>query len=115
VPARALCVATKGRGPGTPRFSDAPEALTREVDAFDAAADEPSRRDHAKAAAAVARTSEDLLPVWHWLTDGDAEVARIALARLRERVRDPEGWSPPADRPGLADREAFRGPLGFAR
>jgi hypothetical protein len=116
VPERAVCWARRGRGPGTPRFADAPATLAAALDAFDAAADRSNeRRESAKAAAAAALTNDDLLPIWHWLTDADAEVARLALTRLRERVGDPEDWTPPADRPGPADRDAFRAMLRFDR
>ena len=114
VPARAVCFATKARGPGTPRYAHTPAGLVAVVDAFDAAATGTKERlEHAKAAAEVALSNDDLLPLWHWLTDDDAEVARVALARLRERVGDPEGWNGPAARPGTAERDAFRGPLGL--
>ena len=57
------------------------------------------------------KTDEDLLPLWHWLTDPDAAVARVALDALVAHAGRPAGWTPPTDRPGPADRDAFRAHL----
>ena len=110
VPAGAECWARRGRGPGTPRFSSAPQALVEALDAFDAAtADREARRAAARRAAAVADGREDLLAVWHWLDDDDDAVVRLALDTLLARAGPPSpSFVRPSGRPTAADREAFR-------
>ncbi|MBL9088615.1 MAG: hypothetical protein JNM10_15865, partial [Planctomycetia bacterium] len=115
VPAGAEVTARRGRGPGTPWFSSAGAALREALDAFDAApVGAPSRIAAARRAADAAGTDEDLLALWHWLTDPDADVARVALETLLARVGAPAGWTRPAGRPGRADRDAFRARLDAA-
>jgi len=115
VPAGAEVTARRDRGPGTPWFSTAGAALREALDAFDAARiGDPARLAAARRVADAARTEEDLLPPWHWLTDPDADVARIALDVLVARAGAPPGWTRPAGRPGAADREAFRALLDAA-
>jgi hypothetical protein len=82
VPAGATCVARRDRGPGTPRFDDAPEALVKAFDAYDAAAGASDRRDRARAALDAVSGGRDTLPAWHLLQDQDAEIARAAATRL---------------------------------
>jgi hypothetical protein len=81
VPAGASCVARKGRGPGTPRFDDAREAVVQAFDAYDAAPEE-AKRTLALAALDVVRDGRDTLPAWHLLQDPDATVTAAALAKL---------------------------------
>jgi hypothetical protein len=81
VPAGAVCVAKKGRGSGTPRFEDAPPAVAKAFDAYDAASPD-DRPKLAAAALQTVRDDRDTLPAWHLLQDADAETARAAAARL---------------------------------
>jgi FecR protein len=83
VPAGAVAVARKGRGPGTPRFEDARETLVAAFDAYDAARESSDRRRELALVALDAVTGpRDTLPAWHLLQDPDAEVVRAAAARL---------------------------------
>ena len=108
VPAGAAVTARPGRGPGTPRFGSAGPSLVDALDAFDALRPgEAGRVQAARSAAANVASREDLLPLWHWLTDDDATVARLALAALEGQAGRPVGWVPPTTRPGPADRAAF--------
>lgn len=86
VPAGAVSVARRGRGPGTPRFEDARAALGVAFDAFDEAAWEAParRRELATAALGEVRDGRDTLPAWHLLQDADAEVVRAAASRLAD-------------------------------
>jgi len=62
IPAGAACTTHKGRGPDTPHFVDAPEALVKAVAEFDlGGADEPLRR------ALAAARARDALTLWHLL------------------------------------------------
>lgn len=85
VPAGAVCVARVGRGPGTPRFEDAPDAVRAAFDAYDAApiasAASPKTRA-ALAALDTVRDARDTLPAWHLLQDPDPSVVTAAAARL---------------------------------
>jgi hypothetical protein len=60
IPAGAACVTRPKLGPGTPWFSDAPEALKNALDAFDRTSDHPSL-----AAALESVRERDALTVWH--------------------------------------------------
>jgi hypothetical protein len=82
VPAGANCVARKDRGPGTPRFDDAPDAVAKAFDAFDAADGAAARRERAQIALDSVAGGRDTLPAWHLLQDADAEIVRAASARL---------------------------------
>jgi hypothetical protein len=107
VPAGATCVARRDRGPGTPRFDDAPETLARAFDAYDAAAGATDRRDRARAALDAVSGGRDTLPAWHLLQDQDAEIARAAAARLEAvagRCDTPEGADAAAVRAAWKER-----------
>lgn len=83
VPAGAVAVARKGRGPGTPRFEDARETLVAAFDAYDAATESADRRrELARAALDSVTEARDTLPAWHLLQDEDAEIVRAAASRL---------------------------------
>lgn len=82
VPAGAVCVARKGRGPGTPRFEDARESVAAAFDAYDVATDASTRRGCALSALDAVRDGRDTLPAWHLLQDPDVEVVRAAQTKL---------------------------------
>jgi len=82
VPAGAVCVARKGRGPGTPRFEDARESVASAFDAYDTATDASKRRGCALSALDAVRDGRDTLPAWHLLQDPDSEVVRAAATKL---------------------------------
>jgi len=102
VPRGAVCLAKRGRGPGTPRFKDSAPALAAALDAYDAAPAE-SRLEAARAALALVERPRDTLAAWHFLQDADAAVARAAEARLAEVAGRPEGDAP--------NREAWKAHL----
>jgi hypothetical protein len=98
VPAGAVCVARKGRGPGTPRFEDAREALASAFDAYDAASGDDARRACALTALGEVRGGRDTLPAWHLLQDADAATVRAAESKLAEvagACRSADGAAPP--------------------
>jgi hypothetical protein len=68
IPAGAACVTRPGRGPGTPYFVDAAEALTNALARFDTSGD-PA----ALATALAASRKHDALSLWHLMirTQGD--------------------------------------------
>lgn len=83
VPAGAVAVARKGRGPGTPHFEDTRETLVAAFDAYDAAPElGDRRRELARAALDAVTDARDTLPAWHLLQDPDAEIVRAAASRL---------------------------------
>jgi hypothetical protein len=73
IPAGAACKTRPGKGPGTPYFSDAPEALTNALGRFDTSAD-ATALDTVIASA----RGRDALSLWHLMirTQGD-ERARV--------------------------------------
>jgi hypothetical protein len=101
IPAGATCVARKDRGPGTPRFDDATEAVSKAFDAFDAATDAAARRELAVVALASVSGGRDTLPAWHLLQDADPRIAEAASARL-------EAVAGECDVPAGADAAAVR-------
>jgi len=62
IPAGAACITRPGKGPGTPWFSDAPEAMKKAVERFDESGDEATLE-------IVLRTARDrdALTLWHLL------------------------------------------------
>jgi hypothetical protein len=110
VPAGALCRASRSRGPGTPRFEEAPAALVRALDAYDLASDPATRRARAAEVVANAASEEDALVLWHLLQDADDEVAAAAAARLATILPLASG-PPAAGRPAAEHVAAWRDEL----
>ncbi len=81
VPAGASCRTAKGRGPGTPRFEDAPAELAAAVDRFDAHGD-----DREALAALPAARPRDSLTVWHLFLRVSPAARASVFARLRALV-----------------------------
>lgn len=67
VPAGAICRTRPGAGPGTPYFEDAPAALKRAVDDFDAGKDEGTALDVVLNESRI----RDTLTLWHLLSRVD--------------------------------------------
>ena len=110
VPRGATCVARTGSGPGTPRFENAPAALSEAADAFDAAS--PAARSAASARVlAEVKTPRDTLVAWHLLEDADPEIARAAETALVAVAARPEGLSEHAGPPTAQDRERWKAHL----
>jgi len=90
VPHGATCRASKARGAGTPRYLDAPQALVRALDAFDAAHEQGStERLRLCTTVLEAVPAEDLrhcLSVFHLLGDRDAGVVEAAREWLVAHV-----------------------------
>jgi hypothetical protein len=84
VPAGAVCVATKERGPGTPRFEDARDRLASAFAAYDGAAGAELRRTCALTALGEVKGGRDTLPVWHLLQDADPQIVSAASSKLAE-------------------------------
>lgn len=77
IPAGAACVTRPMRGPGTPYFTDAPQALTAALEGFDATSDAGALRQ------AVASTrARDALTLWHLLTRTQGERRAEVFARF---------------------------------
>jgi hypothetical protein len=62
IPAGAVCSTSRGHGPGTPYFKDAPQALSKRVAEFDQNGGEENLQ-----AALVAARRRDALTLWHLL------------------------------------------------
>jgi hypothetical protein len=105
VPAGATCRAVRGVGQGTPRFMDAPEALVRAVDAFDAAARArpEQRRGLAHEVLRHVENVRDALVAWHFLQDRDDAIARAAQVRLAEIAGGGAGRVRESERPTAED------------
>ena len=108
VPAHAGCVAKPGSGPGTPRFDDVSEELSKALDAFDAPGTAPDRRAQADRVLAAVRTTRDTLSAWHLLQDADEVVALAARKTLEAQVGHPKEIAPQEGRPDAAEREAWK-------
>jgi len=85
IPAHAVCITRKARGPGIPYYEDAPETLQRAVDRFDTFAD----RQAIKPILAAAR-DRDAISVWHLLRRVPAEDRGEVFDRLSHLVQVPK-------------------------
>jgi len=106
VPAGARCPITPGRGPGVPRFDDAPPALEAALAALEAG--RPEALDRALAAA----RPRDTLSLWHLLPRVAPDARSRVVSALEASVARPPGVSAEAaitlDRAALgAWREAL--------
>lgn len=90
VPRHAECRAVRGRGAGTPRFSDCAEELRTALDRYDETSG-AERSGHGRRAATLATTPRDTLPLWHLLADADAGTRRAAEEALVRVVGMPVG------------------------
>ena len=85
IPAGAACVTRPGRGPGTPWFSDAPEALKAALEDFDT-----GRDPNALARALQAARDRDGLTLWHLLVRTRGEQRGEVYDRLARAAALPE-------------------------
>ncbi len=83
VPSGAACVIRKGRGAGTPRFTDAPEALLEALDRYDEGDIEALATilEHAR--------PRDSLTVWHIALGASGDDRRQVIRRLDELAPRP--------------------------
>lgn len=89
IPQGAVCATRRGRGPGTPYYEDAPEALVRALAALDFG-DRNSRAPALEAALSLARP-RDALSVWHLLTRTAGDERRRVVDRLALLAPPPAG------------------------
>lgn len=85
--------AIPGRGAGLPWMDDAPEALRKAIDAFDARPP-GSRAAEAKAVCDAATRERDSLTVWNFLQDPEEEVALHGALWLQKHFGTPPGVEP---------------------
>ncbi len=117
IPAGAECVTRPERGPGTPYFADAPEALKKALSRFDTSGD-PA----ALAAAIDASRRRDALSLWHLMirTQGDerakvfdrfASLVTLPREVTREAVLrgDPMATDAAWNALGFGDTQLWRG------
>ncbi len=91
VPAGAACETRPGRGPGTPFFEDAPQALRRALGALDFDAREGAAGDEALDAVLGAARPRDGLTLWYLLSRAEGEHVRRLYDRLAALVPPPAG------------------------
>jgi hypothetical protein len=84
IPAGAACVTRPGKGPGTPYFGDAPEALINALGRFDVSGD-PAALDTVIAVS----TRHDALSLWHLMVRTRGEERGKVFDRLSALVKLP--------------------------
>jgi hypothetical protein len=90
VPAGASCRTAPGRGPGLPRYDDAPAAFLRAVETFDTASTDGARAAAVGALLETARGA-DAFTLWHVLQRVSASGRAAVVAALAARVPPPAG------------------------
>jgi ferric-dicitrate binding protein FerR (iron transport regulator) len=98
IPAGAACITRPKLGPGTPWFTDAPEALKKALNSFDQAA-----RHDALSAALITARERDALSVWHLMVRTTGEDRGEAFDRFAGLVKLPPNISREAVLRGDAD------------
>jgi hypothetical protein len=88
IPAGAECKTRASRGPGTPYYDDAPDALTHALSQFD-----ETHSPIALRAVLTAARSRDALTVWHLLARTQGAERNEVFTRLGELVKLPEAIS----------------------
>ena len=106
VPEGAVCSLGAGRGPGTPRYEDAPSGYGEALTLLDAGA--AGSGDRAAALDRVLTTARrrDVLTLWHLLTRGSRDERSRVYDRLAELVPPPPEVS--RERILAGDRDALR-------
>jgi hypothetical protein len=105
VPEGAVCVTRADKGPGTPRYEDAPSGYGVALMLLDfGAADDPGRAAALDLVLSSARR-RDGMSLWHLLTHGSVEERGRVYDRLAELVPPPEGVS--RDKILSGDKEAL--------
>jgi hypothetical protein len=93
VPEGAVCVTRADKGPGTPRYDDAPSGYGEALLLLDfGRADDPGRAAALDLVVSAARR-RDGLSLWHLLTRGSPEERARVYDRLAELVPPPAGVS----------------------
>jgi hypothetical protein len=91
VPEGAVCATRADKGPGTPRYEDAPSGYAEALMLLDfGSADDPRRAAALDFVLSAARP-RDGLSLWHLLTRGTAEERSRVYDRLAALVPPPEG------------------------
>jgi len=91
VPTGALCPIRTDRGPGTPRYEDAPSGYAEALMVLDFAPPEDPRRAAALDLVLSAARREDALTLWHLLTRGSLDDRTRVYDRLAVLVPPPNG------------------------
>ena len=91
VPEGALCTIRTDRGPGTPRYEDAPSGYAEALMVLDFAPPDDSRRAAALDLVLSAARRRDALTLWHLLTRGSLEEKTRVYDRLAVLVPPPNG------------------------
>jgi hypothetical protein len=89
IPQGAACATRRGRGPGTPYYEDAPEALIRSLAVLDFG-DSNAREEALEAALSLARP-RDALSVWHLITRTRGDERARVIDRLIQLAPPPAG------------------------
>ena len=89
IPQGAVCATRSGRGPGTPYYEDAPEALVRALAVLDFG-DAGARPESLDAALSSARP-RDALSIWHLLSRTSREERPRVIDRLAQLAPPPAG------------------------
>lgn len=89
IPQGAMCATRRGRGPGTPYYSDAPADLVRALSTIDFG--EPRERAGALATALSRARPRDALSVWHLLTRTARDERGVVFDRLAQLAPPPAG------------------------
>jgi FecR protein len=90
IPAGARCVTRPGIGPGTPYFTDAPDAFKNALALLDVAPDDSSRGAWLPGVLSGARR-EDAFTLWHLLARFTGAEREAIYTRLAELVPPPSG------------------------
>lgn len=110
IPEGASCKAAPGRAPFTPMHDNAPAALRKAVEAFDAA--RVGRRGvEAKIACDLIQRREDGLVAWHFLQDPEKSVVGAAREALVRLTTVPECGVPRPKADGADELRAWRDSL----
>jgi hypothetical protein len=91
VPQGALCPIRTDRGPGTPRYEDAPSGYAEALMILDFAPPEDPRRAAALDLVLSAARRRDALTLWHLLTRGSLEERERVYERLAAVAPPPNG------------------------
>jgi len=91
IPAHAVCATRPGRGPGTPRYEDAPNGYGAALALLDfGAADDPGRATALDLILTSARP-RDALTLWHLLRRGSSEERGRVFDRMAAIAPPPDG------------------------
>lgn len=95
IPEGAMCTIRTDRGPGTPRFEDAPSGYGEALMILDFAAPDDPRRERSFELVLSAARRRDSLTLWHLLTRGTNDERGRVYDRLANLVPPPDGVTRP--------------------